>query len=1060
MGKQPSIRVALDLETTGLHAEQDAILEVAAVKFQGAKILDKMETLISPGRSIPYRVQRLTGITPQQVAGAPRFESVARQLQDFIGNYPIVGHSIPFDAGFLRRRGLAQQNSLIDTFELATVLLPSLASYNLGYVAQHLGLTVAEGRHRAMVDTLLAMDVFLALYARLQTVDLAILQDLAHLDAPRSWPLLAFFRQEWRERSAQDGSFAGVTRRGSLGDRFAAQLGMDPRVLSFALARSDEAVALALPVGESALAVDPVSSVLPTSPTQDLAALVEVIPEEMSEAPASSVKADDVEPITETARSTPKHVGYSTAYRAIQQALEECSSLLMEVTVGANDYTPALLPALEWLCASSSSQRNANDPEPRLLIACANTQLARRLVDGVLPGLQASLASQFPVAYLAERGGYLCTHRWFGSALRRTNGELSAEQARGMAKLALWAYATRTGERSELTLLPQEAAAWERISSGVEHVPLADGQGETPCQRCLYRRKGYCFVHQAEERAQAARIVVTTHAGLLDDLASPRSLLGSVNRRLILDADLLEEEIARWSSIELAHPRLLELLNTIGVELPDGRYQGLLALAAPSLRENGPGGLSSTPTISKAELDARLLNWFQQVRQARSAVDKLFQAFGQLMQEGANGGSARDKAKSASANRSNERADQPLRLTGATRNIAAWLELEQRWLQASQRLQHVIDLLQEAEKVMLSPRGGRRRLDLESSEDQSLAWELAALAHRLAEQQRLGQQALGSFASSASGAESAHSMVYWLKVPPAPAFSAQQRATEVPAAERSPVLYAQVISTSSLFKKYILPPAVSAILVGVALSVDSHFAFYRTRFGLDADACPALSVVTEHHEQTLLYLPDDVPEPNMPQYQRHLDEAIVQLASSLDGHLVVLFTSHAALRGSYAGVKQSLEARGILVLGHGVDGSPRQLWQMFRDQERVVLLGTGAFWDGVDEVSRPPACVLVARLPMPVLNDPPMAARTEQYSDQLHQVTVPMAALRMRRALNRLAWSNDKRNAVIIFDRRVVSKEYGATIIHSLPQCSQRQGPVSHMPEVILDWLTDTGSWE
>jgi Rad3-related DNA helicase len=103
---------------------------------------------------------------------------------------------------------------------------------------------------------------------------------------------------------------------------------------------------------------------------------------------------------------------------------------------------------------------------------------------------------------------------------------------------------------------------------------------------------------------------------------------------------------------------------------------------------------------------------------------------------------------------------------------------------------------------------------------------------------------------------------------------------------------------------------------------------------------------------------------------------------------------------------------------------------------------------------------LLARLPMPVLNDPPIAARAEQHSDQLHQVTVPMAALRMRRALNRLAWSSTGRNAVVLFDRRVSSKEYGATILHSLPQCSQRQGAISHMPEIILDWLTASGSWD
>src|SRR6266700_353837 len=242
MAKKPAIRVALDLETTGLHVEQDAILEVAAVKFQDSEIIDTFETFVYPGRSIPYRVQRLTGIKPEQLVGAPLFEAISKKLQDFLGDYPLVGHSIPFDASFLRRWGVARHNSLLDTFELATVILPSLASYNLGQVAESLGISVPLDRHRAMVDTVLAMDVFLALHQRLQAVDIALLQDLVNLDAPRSWPLLHFFRQELRERQEHEGVSGGL-RRGSLGDRFAAQLGMDPRVLSFAIAGQDDGAA-------------------------------------------------------------------------------------------------------------------------------------------------------------------------------------------------------------------------------------------------------------------------------------------------------------------------------------------------------------------------------------------------------------------------------------------------------------------------------------------------------------------------------------------------------------------------------------------------------------------------------------------------------------------------------------------------------------------------------------------------------------------------------------------------------------------------------------------------
>src|SRR6266568_422109 len=757
MAIKPPIRVALDLETTGLYAEQDAILEIAAIKFQGASILDKMETLISPGRSIPFRVQRLTGITPQHVADAPGFESISRPLQQFLGDYPIVGHSIPFDVGFLRRRGLVRNNPLIDTFELATVLLPSLPSYNLGQVADALGVSVAPGRHRAMVDTVLAMEVFLALYQRLQTVDLALLKDLANLDAPHTWPLLAFFRQELRDRQEKEG-LRGVPIRGSLGDRFAAQLGMDPRILSFAIAREgDNQQAHSVQTAEMG-ATNPALNTL-----EHLQNLVEVIPEQ-------------------TDQTAP--MGYRTARRAVLEAMAQKTTLLMEVTLGGSDYTPALLPALEWLTDEPFETQPGTSPR-RLLIACSNQQSARRLIETVLPRLQASLKSQLPVAYLAEHGGYLCTHRWFGAALRRTSGELTAEQARGLAKQGIWAQQTLTGERSELTMLPQEITAWERVSSGFERIPSADGRSDSAYDRCVYRRRGYCFVSRAEERVKTARIVVTTHAGLLDDLTHSHSLLAAIDRRLILDADLLEEEMSRWSSAELEQTHLLGLLNTIGTELPDGRYQGLLALGAPALRENGPGGLSITPTVAKSELDARMNTWFQTLEHGSAAVNNLFSCFSQLLEEflqqGSGGNGGRDKGRGSHGGRGVERSDQPLRLTGQARNLSTWTNVERAWQQTAQRLQSVIDLVHEAERIVLTTQRSRHRLDVGSGEADSVATELAAIAQQLLKQKDLGQQAVALGESD---------RVYWLRMPPTPPPFAQQmaqRQTLPPASSAQPV---------------------------------------------------------------------------------------------------------------------------------------------------------------------------------------------------------------------------------------------------------------------------------
>jgi Rad3-related DNA helicase/DNA polymerase III epsilon subunit-like protein len=946
-----------------------------------------------------------------------------KKLQYFLSDFPIVGHSIPFDVAFLRQRGLARTNPLIDTFELATVLLPSLSSYNLGQVAESLGVRVPVDRHRAMVDTVLAMEVFQALHQRLQEVDLDLLKELANLDAPRTWPLLHFFRAELRSRQERDGVFGRLSR-GSLGDRFAAQLGMDPRVLSFAVSQRQQ------------------QKTPPASPNEN--------------AEAAAVHEQVAAALTPPALPLP--AGYEGARKAVQSALEQRNSLLLELATGGNDYIPVLLPALEWL--ANGSDTSIGEKPRRLVIACVNQQSARKLIDTVLPHLQAVVKSNFSVAYLAERSGYLCSHRWFGAALRRTSGELSAEQARGLAKLLLWTQQTLTGERSELTLLQQEAAAWERICSGYERVPSSNKRFGTSYESCTYRRKGYCFVSLAEERVRAAQIVVTTHAGLFDDLSSEHSLLAGIERRIVLDTDLLEEENARWGGADVDLPSLFRLLNTVGAELSDGRYQGLLALASPSLRTNGPGGLATTPTVAKSELDTRLLHWFQALRQARTAIERLFIAFQAVIEEFSQQ-NGRDKGRGEGGNRKgHERMDQPLRLTSSVRQLSTWNETEESWKLVAQRLQAVIDLAREAENTILSAQRQRNRLELGSGEDVSVASELGIVAYQLKELLELGERALALNASDT---------VFWLRMPPStqpnPHFNhSPRRSQDTPTApmphEPAPVLYSQLVQTSTLLKRFLLNEQTATIFAGSSLSVENSFAFARARLGLEHDALSTYSLVAEHHDQTLLYLPNDVPEPNSPQYQRHLDESLIDIATALEGQVVALFTSHAALRSTYTAIKPVLESRNVMVLGQGVDGSPRQLWQVFQSQERVVILGTGSFWDSIDDIPALPTCLFIARLPMPVLNDPPMAARAEQYSDQLHQLTVPVAAQRMRRVLNRLVWSNTKRNAVVVYDRRLLSKEYGATILNSLPRTSQRQGGISLMSETVLDWLTATGAWE
>ena len=143
--------VSLDIETTGLDPKNDAIIEIGAVKFNDRRVEDEWNTFIHPGRRIPPFITRLTGITDQMVLQAPPINDVLAELNDFIQDAPIVGHNVRFDLAFLNRYKVGKQNDRIDTYELASVLLPNASRYNLSALAQALGVPF-PATHRALDD--------------------------------------------------------------------------------------------------------------------------------------------------------------------------------------------------------------------------------------------------------------------------------------------------------------------------------------------------------------------------------------------------------------------------------------------------------------------------------------------------------------------------------------------------------------------------------------------------------------------------------------------------------------------------------------------------------------------------------------------------------------------------------------------------------------------------------------------------------------------------------------------------------------------------------------------
>ena len=96
--------IALDLETTGLSATKDRILEIGAVMVENGEVTGTYETFVDNGVEIPERIRELTGITEDMVAGSPEMKPAVEGFLAFSGEKPLLGHNILFDYGFMKRQ--------------------------------------------------------------------------------------------------------------------------------------------------------------------------------------------------------------------------------------------------------------------------------------------------------------------------------------------------------------------------------------------------------------------------------------------------------------------------------------------------------------------------------------------------------------------------------------------------------------------------------------------------------------------------------------------------------------------------------------------------------------------------------------------------------------------------------------------------------------------------------------------------------------------------------------------------------------------------------------------
>ena len=492
--------VALDLETTGLSNEDDEIIEVGAVRFRGEEVLDTFQSFVDPGKRLDPFVTRLTGITEDDLEGAPRFSSVATALATFVGRSPLVGHNIPFDIGFLERQGFRVTNRRCDTWDLAYILLPDQSSYALDRLAEWAG-NGSHRHHRAEEDALATKEVFVKLLERLAALEVSSVAEIERLARRSGWVLADLL-------SGQQASATSVVP----SDSEIGISGLDRDALGKRLKRGRP-----LRANEHRRTLDP-------------------------EGVASLLRSGS--PLAQAVPGFEERPEQADMARAVAQAINGNQRLMVEAGTGVGKSLAYLLPAAMY----------ALENRKRVVISTNTINLQEQLLTKDVPALVRGLEELDDIAVedlkfsqLKGRANYICLRRWDHL---RSGDVVTSDEARMLAKTLVWLKDTESGDRGELNLGHRSAAApWDRIS--------AQGALECPWGGTA------CFLRSAREKAAESPLVIVNHALLLSDLAAGGALIPEHDVLIIDEAHHLEREATRHLGFELGQSRFNEYIDSL-----------------------------------------------------------------------------------------------------------------------------------------------------------------------------------------------------------------------------------------------------------------------------------------------------------------------------------------------------------------------------------------------------------------------------------------------------------------------------------------------------------------
>ena len=654
---------------------------------------------------------------------------------------------------------------------------------------------------------------------------------------------------------------------------------------------------------------------------------------------------------------------------------------LIEAGTGTGKTLSYLIPAVNWALKN----------EERVVISTNTINLQEQLIDKDIPLLYSAFEDDFSYSLVKGMRNYLCLLR--AETIQEGLFEMvDDDEVDSINSILDWAKVTDDGSLSDLNFTPPDSV-WDKVSAESDS-----------CLRARCPHYSRCFFYKSRREIAASQLLVVNHHLLFSDLAikgasesSDAGILPPFKRVILDEAHHLNDTATSHFGMRATKFGIIRVLRRLKRKSKGGQGKGLIyftASLATKLVKMYRKGIINDLLRKVEDLLSTKVDTVEQY--VGDSFDALYTFCLPIVQE-------KDGGKE----------EINLRITEDITEREGWGKIDKKFSLLRIRLKELHEEIKAITDILI---------DYEVESDiAKLIVEFKGVENKL----DYYSDVISTFLSTEEDG-----FVRWVE-------GRMGRGGILSGLGLSP------LDISSTLKERLYSKCDTVVMTSATMAVDKSFGFLKSGLGLEDEQRVQELILPSpfnYEEQLLLTIPDDIPEPGNVGYSDAISDLITKAVKTSNGNALILFTSYTLLETVYKNIYGELEDDGILTLKQGA--FPRgKLLDKFRIEDNSVLFATDSFWEGVDVPGDALKLVVITRLPFRVPTEPIIEARVEYMENQgLNSFTdysVPVAVLKFKQGFGRLIRTKTDKGAVLVLDKRLISKFYGKFFLNSLPDCTR-----------------------